>query len=192
MTTYLLHGGMTSQANPNNDQFFRQFSEAVDKPTVTMLLCYFARARNEWQTLSQRDTAMINKNTQKTIRIEIAENPPDLLRKIHGSDVLYVAGGEAERIEPVYRALFQLPSLLRNKVYAGSSMGAFMASQRYVLSLDNQDTTTVHSGLGLLPLQILCHWDAENHKQEKLTLLRSNSQLPILLIDECRFVTFSV
>ncbi len=188
MTTYILHGGKTSKANSQNEKFFGKFTELVDKKEITILLCYFARAKEKWEALIERDTNSIKNNTIKKVDILIAENPDDLFHKIDKADVLYVAGGEAELIEPFYKDLIGLEKKLKDKVCAGSSMGAFFISEQYVLSLDSQDTNTVRKGLGLLPIQLLCHWDIETEKERKLGLLTSNSNLPVLVLNEFEFV----
>lgn len=184
MTTYLLHGGRTSIFNLQNEKFFGKFTELVDKEEVTILLCYLARAREKWEALIEKDSNSIKNNTKKKVNILIADNPSDLLQKMDNADVLYVAGGDAELIEPFYKDLISLKEKIKGKVYAGSSMGAFFASERYVLSLDDQDTSTIHNGIGMLSIQILCHWDIETEKERKLKSLTDSSELPTLVLNE--------
>lgn len=172
MTTFLLHGGKTSKQNFQNEHFFQLFTELANKDKVVVLLCYFAREKEKWESLIERDTNYIKKATTKHVEILIAHSPRDLLQKIDAVDVLYVAGGEAELIEPLYKELTGLSQKLDGKVYAGSSMGAFLASKQYVLSSDSQNSKEVHKGLDLLPIQVLCHWDVETEKERKLNLLK--------------------
>ncbi len=190
MTTYVLHGGKTSIQNSQNDNFFEQFTKLVDKNEVTVLLCYFSRKKSQWQPLTDRDEGKIKKNTKKKVNLLVAEDSQDLLQKMDQADVLYVAGGEAEFIEPTYKKLTNLKSKLEGKVYAGSSMGSFTAAKSYVLSHDSQDSKTVHKGLGLLPIQALCHWDKEDKKEMKIRLLTEYSNEPILVLNEFEFVVF--
>ena len=184
MTTFLLHGGKTSIQNPENESFFKQFADLVPKETVTALFCYFSRPKSDWEKLTARDLATIKRNTTKTIVAVLAENPSDLLEKISAADVLYVAGGDADPIEALYPNLAGLAQKLDGKVYAGSSMGAFMASTQYVLSYEDQRQGEIHLGLGLLPIQTLCHWDLEEQKDQKLQLLHASSAQPILVLKE--------
>jgi hypothetical protein len=70
-------------------------------------------------------------------------------------------------------------------------MGAFLASKKYVLSMDAQDYKTVHEGVGLLPINSLCHWNVEENKQMKLNLLLDNDpQTPVVTLNEFEYVTF--
>ncbi len=184
MTTFLLHGGKTSTQNPENEYFFKQFAELVPKTAVTVLFCYFARPKSDWDKLLARDTATIVRNTTKSIETLVAQDPADLLKKIELVDVLYVAGGDADPIEVLYKDLTGLAQKLDGKVYAGSSMGAFMASTQYVLSYEDQRVDEIHAGLGLLSIQTLCHWDLEEQKDQKLQLLSDSSSQSILVLKE--------
>ncbi len=188
MTTYILHGGRATRPNPQNDAFFEQFTQLVHKDTVTILLCYLAREKEKWDSLIEKDTQSIKKNTEKEVRILVAEDPNDMLHKMDIADVLYVSGGEAEQIEPLYTDLTAIAQKIQGKVYAGSSMGVFFAVENYVLSFDTQDSNTVHQGIGMLPIQALCHWDLEQRKDTKLKLLSDTSDKPILVLNESTFV----
>lgn len=187
MTTFLLHGGGTSKKLPGNDQFFADFTQLVNKPEVTIVLCYWSRGRDEWQKLIERDQNSILRNTDKNVTFQVAEDTADLFEKLKDADVLYVAGGDAELLEPYYAELGELKTALSGKVFAGSSMGAFLASQQYVLSFDSQDDSTVHNGVGLLPIRMLCHWDVEEKKDFKLNLLKNSE--PTIVLNEGEFVT---
>lgn len=190
MTTYILQGGGTSQDDPQNENFFRQFAELVNKDEVTVLLCYLARKKERWNDLIEKHTDYIKKGTQKSVTILNAENTDDLLKKIDSADVLYIASGYSELLEPLYNDLIDLPKKLEGKVYAGSSMGAFAASCQYVLSFESQDSPVAHKGLGLLPIQVLCHWDKEVKKDAKLQLLHNSSKLPIIVLNELEYAIF--
>ncbi len=187
MTTFLLHGGATSKDLEGNNLFFGQFAELVNKSKIKVLMCYFSRPKENWQKLFDRDSVKVTNNTTKQVEFHIPEDAEDLKEKLPSFDVLYVAGGEAELIEPYYQELAFLKTDLEGKVYAGSSMGAFMASEGYVLSADAQESGSMHKGLGLLPIQTLCHWDVEDKKEVKLKLLSSDK--PILALNEGEFVT---
>ncbi|MCB9813139.1 MAG: hypothetical protein H6772_01900 [Pseudomonadales bacterium] len=192
MTTFLLHGGKTSKQHPGNNFFFSQFTNLIEKDKVTILLCYFSREKSEWEALIQRDTTYIKNNTNKEVEILVANDPKDLFSKLEISDVLYVAAGDSQPIEAVYSELTELKNRLDDKIYAGSSMGAFLASESYVLSLEDQDEDTVHKGVGLLSIQALCHWDIEKKKDKKLLLLKENSDLPIIVLNEFETVTIYI
>jgi peptidase E len=193
MTTFVLHGGNTSAPSPENDHFFSLFTSLVNKQRVKILLCYFSRLPEDWEKKSQYDIEQIQRLAQKETAFTIAQSPEHLLAEITTHDVLFVAGGYAEYIEPLVPKLISLKGKLQGKVYMGSSMGAFIASEKYVLSSDSADTNTVHNGLGLLPVNTLCHWNVENEKERKLNLLElEKTGKPTLILDEGQSVIFSV
>ena len=188
----ILHGGATSTNSPDNDKFFSYFTSLVDKNEIKIMMCYFAREENRWNTLLERDTPKVMKNTGKKVEFHIPKNPKDLLDKLDDYDVLYVAGGTAKPIEALYPDLEELRDKLEGKIYLGSSMGAFMVSSNYVLSVDEQDTLSVHKGLGLLPINCLVHWDVEPNKDKKIEMIKSSSDLPLMTLDECESVRFVI
>lgn len=189
MTKFILHGGETSRECSNNQNFFRQFSRSTDKLEVNILLCYWARDPKFRQQAIDRDIRQITGLADKTVNFDITEGLSDFESKMASADVLYVAGGSADLIEPQFLQMNNLGELLDNKVYIGSSMGAFLVSQSYVLSFDESDKQIVREGHGLIPFSILCHWDVEKLPEYKLGLLKQyNSQLPILCLDEANYI----
>lgn len=190
MTTYILHGGNYKKESPSNDLFFKQFSLLVPKNEVNFLMCYWARDKKVWDGMYKRDRLKILAQTSKKINTEIATDPVDLYVKLKLSDVLFVSGGEEEFIRPYLTRLGRLKDNLEGKVYIGSSMGAFIVSRNYVLSYEGQKSDNVHQGLGLVPNNILCHWNVETKKDFKIKLLKDKDpQIQILFLDEEKFIT---
>jgi len=187
MTTFVLHGGETSRKTHSNDLFFQQFTSLVDKKNVKILMCYFAMEKNRWQELFERDSNKLRRQSKKKVVLTLTKNSEDLIKNMKNYDVLYMAGG-GNRIQTYFRELSELEKLLEDKVYIGSSMGAFIVSRNYVLSFSNQDQKA-HQGLGILPFNTLCHWDVEDFKEIKLQQLKKvDPKTPILTLDECQFI----
>lgn len=188
VTTYVLHGG---KASKSSELYFKKFTSLVNKDEVKILMCYWSRKKSDWDSLLTRDHKRITKVTSKKVISTVTPDPEDLLLQIDNHDVLFVAGGKAHLIEPLVPSLKGLREKLEGKVYIGSSMGAFIAAKNYVLSFDSQDDNKVHHGLNLLPISILCHWDIENRKVEKINSLKQEDQnTPIITLDEGAFTTF--
>lgn len=188
MTTFILHGGNTSKESPSNQDFYKTFTSMVDKPKVKIVACYWARTKNRWQSTYEKDLTKIKEQTNKEFALEIAQDPEDLRKKLKTSDVLYVAGGSGELIEPEFLKLTDLKELLEGKVYIGSSMGAFLVSQGYMYSFDRQEWQEVKPGLGLLDITTLCHWNIEARKEFKLEKLAEKfTDYPTLCIDEGKY-----
>lgn len=191
-TKVVLHGSATSKNLPANDKFFAKFTSLVDKEEVKIAMVYFARARETWDQVFARDKPRIVNQTTKKVIFTVPETPQELLEILPEHDVIYVTGGEAPNIEPLYPALRKLKNLLDNKVYFGSSMGGFLAAKNYVLSFDAEDTTTIHQGIGLVDINILAHWDVEPNKEQKLSLLKKASNFPIITLAEGEFTEFTI
>ncbi len=191
-TTIVLHGGATSKETPKNNDFFSLLTSLPKKQKVRAAMCYWARDRDTWDKVFNRDKEKILRTKSKEIEFILPETPADFFQVINSCDLMYVAGGEAYNIEPLYKNLKDLKKYLDGKIYLGSSMGAFMASQHYVLSSDEKDATKVVDGIGLIDIQCLAHYDIEPEKDRKLALLRNHSKLPILTLDECEFIKFEI
>ena len=181
MTTFILHGGETTRDNSSNEAFFKCFTRFAEGSTVNILMCYFSKERETWGERLEADKNRIVRHTDKEVTLSLASDPEDLMIKLETHDVLYVAGGDAELIEPLLSRMKELGERLEGKVYLGCSMGAFIVSSQYVLSFDNQPSSKVHKGLGLLPFSTLCHWDVEEEKDFKIKLLKEySSQSPVV------------
>lgn len=193
MTTYILHGGRTRIDSASNQLFFRQFTELVPKDNVKILLCYWARNKEKWNELFEKDKVKILAQSTKKADISIVDTLETLSSQIKEADVLYFSGGEEEFLRPYISQLTFLKDSLNNKVFIGNSMGAFLASKHYVLSLSDQNEDIVYDGLGLVSYNILCHWDVEKNKEKKIAMLKKvDPQIPILLIEEEKFETIKI
>ena len=190
-TTYILHGGEVSPINESNNHFFEEFTKNSVTPSVKILMCYWAKQKDTWEAFCSRDKKLIEAQSKISTVFNMVVDPKDLFNKIADYDVLYVAGGGAKPIEPYYDELTNLKSQLEGKVYIGSSMGAFLVSTNYVLAQDSQNSKNVHHGIGILPLNILCHWNVEKDQNQKLELLKTvGPNLPTLTLDECQYAKF--
>jgi len=191
MTTYILHGGETSRDTPDNELFFKYFTHFVQKDEVRVLMCYFTKKKEIWETRLETDRKKIEKQTTKKVSLTLATDPENLIQKLDSHDVLYVAGGEPEPLESYLPLFKDFKQKLDGKVYVGCSMGAFIVSSQYVLTFEKQAAIKVHYGLGLLPMSALCHWDIEKKKEEKIRLLKQAApDIPILALNECKFAVF--
>lgn len=193
MITYVLHGGNTKIDSVSNDVFFKQFTDVVLKDNVKILLCYWAREKNNWNERFEIDKAKILKQATKQVEINLVDTVENLFTKLKDADVLFMSGGEEEYLRPYISKLLQLKDALNDKVYIGSSMGAFLPSKHYVLSLNGENTDAVFDGLSLIPYNVLCHWNIEKNKDKKISMLKEKDpQTQILLLEEEKFITLSI
>ena len=64
-TTYILHGGETTKDTPDNELFFKYFTHFVQKDEVSILMCYFTKKKEIWETRLETDRQRIEKQTTK-------------------------------------------------------------------------------------------------------------------------------
>lgn len=188
MTSYILHGGATSKASPHNDDFFKQFTAGIEKDPVSILLCYWSRPKDQWEKLKQRDCDHVLKHGNKDATLDITESATDFPKKAQVADVIYFTGGTYETLYQEAKKIKDTQKLFQNKLVIGSSAGAFLLCSFSLNSFDTQPTDYNH-GLKLLPISLLCHWDIEDKKQQKInTLKKVSPTLPILTLDETKYI----
>jgi hypothetical protein len=190
MTNYILHGGESSQPSPNKHRFFAQFTSLVDKPRVNILICTWARDSNDQDRVYQRDQELIRSASGDKVLTFTHTDSRQLENQLIDADVFYLGGGWSQFLDPHRDELMAVKPLLKDKVIIGSSMGAFYIATHYITSFDESwDKKTIEPGLGLIPINILCHWDKEQHPKIKLQSLSTQSPLPIITLNETEFVT---
>jgi len=183
MTTFVLHGGNTRVPSPDNAAFFGHFTDLVNKDSLKIAMCYWAREKERWQTLYEQDKSHVLTQTTKHVTFVLVQDVSDLYQQLETCDALYVSGGDAAPIEAYLPELQDLKKHLQGKVYLGSSMGAYIVSNNYI---DNDSPENIiKPGLGFVPVSTLCHWNAEIQKQEKIDLLKTNDpNARIVTLDE--------
>ena len=171
MTTYLLHGGAELHNRPGNPRFYKRILELVAGNEVRILLCLWSRPKDQWEQRRKQLLELIQSETNKKVIVDTIDDPTSLQSTVPNYDAFFLAGGDAERLESYYPNLDNLKNIVQKKIYIGTSMGAFIVSNSYVFSYSAQKPG-VQKGLGILPINTLCHWDIEKSKTEKLELLQ--------------------
>lgn len=189
MTTYILHGGDASAPSALNQEFFTQFTESVDKDSVNILLIFWAQEEHRWQESFDLYSSKIRENTTKNCKIKLINSEAKLYQEMPQADTIYFHGGTIHLVDQITQP-DKFKEGLNGKTYIGCSMGAYLVSSQYMVSNRVTDKLEVKKGLGLLPLSIVCHWDIKNMKRrQRVKLLREhNSRLPILTVDEQKYV----
>ncbi|MFH1667518.1 MAG: Type 1 glutamine amidotransferase-like domain-containing protein [Candidatus Komeilibacteria bacterium] len=188
MTKYILHGGETGVPNEHNKAFYQEWVKDFDsdfRPTI--LLVYFSRLDEDYDRLEGSDRERFIKFTDnRPVKFIVAEKDPKVFREqIKECDVMYVRGGNPEKLIKAFLPLKDvLVELLQDKVYAGSSAGV-MAISQYARS----HGTDWKRGLGLIPVNAIVHWSDD--LQESLDGFKEDhldSKDEYLLIAETEFI----
>lgn len=187
LTTYILHGGKTSEKNERNKQFFEAIFKHVNKDKLHILVVYYARwwKRDEWPLLLKEDQAEFEKFKINNIKISFelaSENVDEVLTQINKADVILIKGGDTQKLLLKLKKIKNFVKIIKGKLLVGSSAGALIFSSYYY----SNDNKKVGKGLGILPLKMFVHYSVECTK-ELQELNSVHSKLPIVAIPECDF-----
>jgi peptidase E len=175
-TKYLLHGGNPGTDHTSNDKFFQGMVTDVEKEEIVILLCYFSRDKESWESLTDNDINNFTRNNPKSkFEFHTAEEDLDTFKEqIDLADIVYFRGGNTDlllrRISPLAD---QLTELFSGKVIAGSSAGVDFLAENY----NGISIPGVHQGLGILPLDVVVHSDnREDVPKKSLENMRKFSE----------------
>jgi len=62
---------------------------------------------------------------------------------------------------------------------------------KYSIDSFSWDKKKMNKGLGILPLNFLAHFNVEKEKKAKISVLKKQSNLPILILNEGMFAEFN-
>lgn len=160
MTKFILHGGETGVPNKHNEAFYQEWVKDFDDDKVpTILLVYFSRPDEIWNDLEKSDKERFAKYTNnREVKFIVADSDMEKFKKqIEEADVLYFRGGEPQKIVDTMGSIKdEFLSLIKRKVYAGSSAGVMFLSD-YSRSADRD----WQQWLGLLPINSFVHYSEE-------------------------------
>lgn len=190
LTKIILHGGNSSKESPDNNLFFQEFTKG-QKQDLRILLCYWARQEKEWKTLFKRDSQKIARLAQdKKLTFTLADDPLKIAEQLRDADCLYIGGGEFTLLSQFVQRVPNFTDLVLGKTIAGSSAGAFLICKWSINSFEWQKKE-IFSGVGLLPISVLCHADIDPLLVDKTKiLLQHHPKEPIVTLDECKYVVF--
>lgn len=182
MTKFILHGGNTRDFNEYNDSFFREMT-AESTGKIKILLNYFSRENNEVAQCAEQDKKRILQHSvNKNVDFDIAA-PNSMARQLETADVLYIRGGDTEKLVNIMKTIPRFHELLEHKVVAGSSAGVYVLAKYYW----ENDTDVLGEGLGILNLKARCHYQLQD-KEIINKLLDHKERLPLLTLPNYKWV----
>lgn len=191
MTRYILHGGNTSKECQSNRDWYARFTEG-EKSLRTILMCMWARDPKKAEEVIRRDQKRIQEYAQEKVRIQylIPETPEEFLQQVPGADVVYFSAGEyPETLLKKMKKVTELGHHLDNRLVMASSAGTFLLTEHSINSFTTQPQN-IHTGMGVLPFNVLCHADIDDQLELKIDLIKQKSDKPILLLNEGEYTTF--
>jgi peptidase E len=181
ITKFILHGGNTSQKSKDNDDFFAEILKDLESP-VKVLIIYFSRKKSEWNKLFKDDSDNFKRVIGgKKIHLVLAtKNINEFRKQIQDCDALYMRGGETKWLMSQLSKVDDFSEIIKGKVVAGSSAGAYVLSKYYMNSKGEMG-----KGLGILSIKTIAHYNkSKKHELEKLKTYGKN--LKIFAIEEMK------
>lgn len=192
MTKYILVGGYPRKAADGGKAFAEELVKGFKGP-VKILLCFFARSKEDWEQNMIDDQAFFkNHLNQKQLIFKIAE-PDNFIEQIKWADAVYIRGGRVDSLFHLLKECKGWEKKLEGKTLAGSSAGAYaIAKYNY-----NLDTPKINEGLNLLPIKVLVHYKSDYNTpnidwDKALEELKNYKEdLPIHALKEGEFVVIT-
>ena len=161
-----------------NENFYREIVKDLTNPTI--LLCYFARERFDWPRLYQQDQDYFKDYTGRDDLNFISAEKADFVGQINQADVIYLRGGDTEKLKAVVSKIENFDQLIKDKVVMGSSAGFYVLA-KYYFSRERG----VESGLGILPVKAIAHYDPKKNYD---AIKKHGEDLEIVAVPEAEYV----
>lgn len=183
MTKYILHGGNTSNKTGDNKNFFIEMTSSL-LDNANILCIYFSRPKELWPELFAQDKIHFSSaSPQEVFKFALADDKTyALVDQLKKSTLVYLRGGDTDKLIETLSKVNNLDELLKNKVVSGSSAGAYVLSKYYYTNSKDE----IKKGLGILPIKTFCHYAEE--KSDKLEKLKKyGEELKVYAIPEGKF-----
>lgn len=185
MAKFILHGGGSKTWNEaerqeNYQEVAKVLTSGFQSP-IKVLLVYFARLPEFWDEKFVEDKVNFsNEVTGLDCALEVANpDPKSFEEQVKKSDIIFVRGGNTKLLMDAIQHTPNFGQLLKDKVYFGSSAGAYLVSKYYY----SNDRHQIEEGLGILPIKCFAHWDESQQKSLK-ELKMYGEELPVTLLKE--------
>jgi peptidase E len=185
MTKYILHGGETKVNNESNKDFF---FECTNLPqTIVKVVCiYFAKSSGSVEEAFELAKKKFTEAAalDKKLTFVLADENLEILREqIQSADVVYIHGGDTDRLKEKLVGLSDFAQLIAGKTVAGSSAGAYILARYYY----SNSKHIISEGFGILPIKVFAHYSEEKQKQRS-QLEVFGEELSVYTIPETEFV----
>jgi peptidase E len=184
MTKFILHGGATSLPIKENKLFFKEILRGLKSP-INLLIIYFSREEGEWPKLLKQDRPkFISAAGKRKVNIVLASKAIDeFLNQLKEADAIYMRGGDTLKLKRALSKVKNFRELLKNKVVAGSSAGAYVLA-KYGYS---NNLKRALEGFGILPIKVFGHY-TKGQKNALEKLKKHKEDLKTYTIEEGKFV----
>jgi peptidase E len=182
-TKFILHGGFADHVNEKNDKFFQEIL-SIDKNNLKILLTYFAKDFSKYKELKEKSVNQFERNGNKKDLDFIIADEDKFIEQVKEADIVYLHGGKTLKLLEALKKYDNLKELLRDKIVAGESAGAYVLSTCFYTKSEGN----LFQGLGFAPVKTICHYEGKN--QEKLK--ECPGELEELLLSDYEYKVFEL
>lgn len=186
-TKFILHGGRTSQKNPHNDSFFKEFSKNLKDGDNILYIAFARESEEDQQKVFQRDRETILSHSNKKISIENA-NSVTFKDQLQKANAIFITGGVTKILKDRLSHFPNFAELIRGKTYAGSSAGANIISKFHLSGF----AEGIQEGFGILPINIISHYGNTDYNATEKSKNLFTDEYELVLLPECEWKTFEV
>lgn len=192
-TKYILAGGYIQNASDKGEAFCHELVKDVNKESIKILDCMFARPKKDWQETIKKDTDFFSRYLAK-FELVIAD-PDNFPEQVKEADIIFLRGGFTLPLMEALSKDISWAKELGGKVVAGTSAGAEVLAKYYHVLKTNR----TGDGFGLIPIKFVPHWksvffdgETQNLDWDKILqeLKEYKEDLPVLTLAEGEFKVF--
>ncbi len=182
-TKFILHGGAADLKSLENEKFFDEIVNSVDKDRIAILCVYFARPEHRWDETFYEDRYSFEcVDTIKSLTIDMATSE-NFENELINADVIFINGGYKGHLKESVEAIKDFKAKIAGKIIVGISAGANILSAYYF----SQGMHGIKNGTAILPIKIFCHFD-DSMKNELQELEAYKEELPLYKIPEQSYI----
>jgi len=186
-TKYILHGGYTREDNSENTKFFSEcFADTPNKTKVLVVL--FASENDGSIEYYENFCKRLKTFTDKDLEF-IKANREDFASQIEQVNVVFLQGGDTNRILEALKSYPQLADMFKGKTIVGSSAGAYALAN---LGTSHEEIY-MREGLNILPLRVVCHYQSDRLPPSKTSLeeiQNAKQELELVLLEDYKYKVF--
>ncbi|MDQ5954430.1 MAG: hypothetical protein QG583_358 [Patescibacteria group bacterium] len=156
-TKYILVGGYVQKAEDKGKAFCEELISGIDKKSIKILDCMFARPIEAWEETFEKDKIFFTKYI-KNFELELAQIE-NFTEQVKNSDVIFIRGGHTDPLINILNKNQSWIKELEGKTLAGTSAGANVIV-KYFYGLNSH---VIKEGFGLTSAKVIVHWKSEEY-----------------------------
>ncbi len=193
MTRYILVGGYPYKAKDGGKGMCKEAVKGFTQP-VNILICLFARQREEWNKLFKDNKYFFKRNLLDVELDFTLADENNFVNQIKETNLLYFSGGDTTNLLNILKKTSGWLNGLDGKTVMGSSAGTD------ILSTYNYDIEffKCSDGFGLAPVKTIVHYRTDGYtppvgwKAAYEDLKQYKEELPILALREGEYEVIEV